>query len=287
MAKQGEGRTALVLGGGGVAGIAWETGLLAGLLERGIDVSDADVVVGTSAGSVVGTVLRSGALQSTYESLLEPPTYDLAGVEGLDLEPLLAAGAAAAQSTGTEEQARSIIGRVAARAHTPETDDQAVTRFERLLPTTEWPLTELRVTAVDALDGTFRVLDSGSGVPLARAVAASCAVPGVYPATTVDGRLLMDGGMRSSTNADVAADCDRVLIVACGPELAVSPLGPTLSVTAEALRATAEVLVIVANAESTAAFGTNPLLPESSTASALAGFTQAADVAERVRAFWR
>jgi NTE family protein len=86
MAKQGEGRTALVLGGGGVAGIAWETGLLAGLLERGIDVSDADVVVGTSAGSVVGTVLRSGALQSTYESLLEPPSYDLAGVEGLDLE---------------------------------------------------------------------------------------------------------------------------------------------------------------------------------------------------------
>ena len=287
MAEKSEGRTALVLGGGGVAGIAWETGLLAGLLERGIDLSDADVVVGTSAGSVVGTVLRQGALAPTYESLREPPSYDLADVGGLDLEPLLAAGAAAAQSEGTEEQARSIIGRVAARAHTPETDDQAVARFERLLPTTEWPDGELRVTAVDALDGTFRVLDRAAGVPLARAVAASCAVPGVYPATTVDGRLLMDGGMRSSTNADVAADCDRVLIVACGPELPASSLGPTLTVAAEGLRSTAEVLVIVADADSTAAFGTNPLLPESSTASALAGYAQAGTVAEQVRAFWR
>jgi len=287
MAEKSEGRTALVLGGGGVAGIAWETGLLAGLLERGIDLSDADVVVGTSAGSVVGTVLRQGALAPTYESLREPPSYDLADVEGLDLEPLLAAGAAAAQSEGTEEQARSIIGRVAARAHTPETDDRAVARFERLLPTTEWPDGELRVTAVDALDGTFRVLDRAAGVPLARAVAASCAVPGVYPATTVDGRLLMDGGMRSSTNADVAADCDRVLIVACGPELPASSLGPTLTVAAEGLRSTAEVLVIVADADSTAAFGTNPLLPESSTASALAGYAQAGTVAEQVRAFWR
>jgi NTE family protein len=287
MAEQGEGRRALVLGGGGVAGVAWETGLLAGLLERGIDVSDADVVVGTSAGSVVGAVLRAGALQPTYESLLEPPSYQLADIEGLDLEPLLAAGAAAAQSSGTEEQARTIIGRVAARAHTPETDDQAVARFEHLLPTAEWPSGELRVTAVDALDGTFRVLDSRSGVPLARAIAASCAVPGVYPATLIDGRLLMDGGMRSSTNADVAADCDRVLIVACGPELPESSLGPTLTRAADALSATAEVLVIVADADSTAAFGTNALLPESSTASALAGFAQAATVAERVREFWR
>src|SRR3712207_8169057 len=138
-----------------------------------------------------------------YTTLFRP------GVEGLDLEPLLAAGAAAAQSTGTEEQARSILGRVAARAHTAETDDQAVARFEHLLPTTEWPRGELRVTAVDALNGTFRVLDAGSGVPLARAIAASCAVPGVYPATRVDGRLLMDGGMRSSTKADVAAEIGR------------------------------------------------------------------------------
>src|SRR5688500_8760504 len=72
-------RTALVLGGGGITGIAWEIGLLAGLAEAGTDLSDADLVVGTSAGSVVGAQLTSGAgLEEMYGRQLDPATSEKA-----------------------------------------------------------------------------------------------------------------------------------------------------------------------------------------------------------------
>ncbi len=57
----------LVLGGGGVAGIAWETGLLAGVIAAGVDLGAADAVVGTSAGSVVAINLRAGAIDAAYD----------------------------------------------------------------------------------------------------------------------------------------------------------------------------------------------------------------------------
>ncbi len=70
-------RSALVLGGGGITGIAWEIGVLSGLAEAGVDLSGADLVVGTSAGSVVGAQLTSGAeLEAMYARQLEPPTQE-------------------------------------------------------------------------------------------------------------------------------------------------------------------------------------------------------------------
>jgi hypothetical protein len=70
---------ALVLGGGGVTGIAWELGILAGLAEDGVDLTDADVIVGTSAGSVVGAQLTSGIRsKSCTKRQLEPPTGEIA-----------------------------------------------------------------------------------------------------------------------------------------------------------------------------------------------------------------
>jgi NTE family protein len=153
--------------------------------------------------------------------------------------------------------------------------------------TPQWPAAELRVTAVDVTNGTFRVLDASSGVPLAVALSASCAVPGVSPTITVDGRPHMDGGMRSGTNADLAQDCDRLLAVACLPEAPENPLGPTLQQMVAGLRhASAAVLVVESDAGSRTAFGANPLLMSTRGASAEACFRQSADVVEEVRAFW-
>ena len=67
-------KTGLVLGGGGVTGIAWEVGLLAGLRDGGADVSGADLVIGTSAGSAVGAVVASGEdLEDLYAEQTSPP----------------------------------------------------------------------------------------------------------------------------------------------------------------------------------------------------------------------
>ena len=82
------------------------------------------------------------------------------------------------------------------------------------LVSTEWPERPLVVTAVDTETGEFTTFDRDSGVPLVSAVAASCAVPGVYPPVTIDGRRYMDGGMRSAANADLAQGYDRLVVLA-------------------------------------------------------------------------
>src|SRR2546430_15156041 len=76
-----------------------------------------------------------------------------------------------------------------------------------------WPATPLRLTGVGVESGEFRAFDRDSGVALVTAVAASAAVPGIWPPVTIDGRRYMDGGVRTVTNADLASDHDRVLLL--------------------------------------------------------------------------
>ena len=136
---------------------------------------------------------------------------------------------------------------------------------------------------------TAHAINAGvvQGVALLDAVAASCAVPLVYPPITIGGRRYIDGGMRSITNADLAAGCDTVLIVAPFPGTPGSPLGPSHEDEVAELRKTAEVHVVLADEASLQAFGTNPLAPATREPSALAGRAQAAAVVEQLRAFWR
>ena len=202
---------ALVLGGGGVTGVAWEIGLLAGLAERGADLSVADLVVGTSAGSVVGAQLTSGAsLTELYASQLAPPGTETAARMGL--RTMLRYGWVLARSSDPV-QARARFGRMALAARTvPPSARRAV--FEAVLPVHDWPRRRLLITAVDADSGEFATFDAGSGVGLVDAVGASCAVPGVWPPVSFNGRRWMDGGMRSAANADLAADCERIVVIA-------------------------------------------------------------------------
>jgi NTE family protein len=139
---------------------------------------------------------------------------------------------------------------------------------------------------VDAADGSFAAFEAGSGVALVDAVAASCAVPLVWPPITIGGRRYIDGGMRSVTNADLATGCDRVLVVApfVPPD---SPLGPTLDQEVAGLRdGGARVEVVLADDAALQAFGTNPLDPATRAPSARAGRAQAARVLAAVRDLW-
>ena len=285
MADQGR-RRGLVLGGGGVAGIAWELGVLAALIEAGIDIEDADVVVGTSAGSVVGTTLRQGAVPAAYALQFAPVEDEAPETSGFDVERFRAV-IASAQEQPDEVAARSTIGRYALSVPQDRMPAAArVAMIESQLPAKDWPERDLRITAVDAETGEFVVQTRASGVPLAAAVMASCSVPGVWPTMPVGGRQLMDGGVRSGTNADVADDCDVVLIIACMPEPATSAAGPTMSEVAAEIGRRGRALVVEADAASTLAFGVNPLLMSSRAGSARAGHEQGARIAAEVAAFW-
>ncbi len=202
---------ALVLGGGGITGIAWELGILKGLRDSGVDLSDAEVLVGTSAGSVVAAQLTSGRdLDDLYAAQLEDPRGEVAARFG----PWTAARWVAAYAWPGEDAAkRRRLGRAALAART-EPPEARVAVIRSRLPLERWPDRDLRVTAVDADTGELVVFDRTTGVDLVEAVAASCAVPLVWPPVPIDGHRYVDGGVRSATNADLAAGADTVVVVA-------------------------------------------------------------------------
>ena len=277
-------RRALVLGGGGITGIAWEIGVLAGLAEAGVDLTGADLVVGTSAGSVVGAQLTGGAdLETLFARQLEPPTGERAA--RMTRSALLRYGLAALRSRGDDVGFRRRVGALALateRAGLTPTEQERLQVIGSRLVSTQWPDRDLRITAVDAETGEFRVLDRTSGVPLLQAVAASCAVPGVYPPVTIDGRRYVDGGMRSAANADLAEGSDRVVVLAPIPR----GLGPMASVDAQVTGMVARVAVVSPDAASRRAIGRNVLDPAARAGSARAGRAQAAAVAAEVTEVW-
>ena len=214
---------ALVLGGGGPVGIAWETGLLAGLSEQGINLGEADLIVGTSAGSAVGAQLAMGrdpqqmyaAVAADSGSAKPGSTRSNTGSGGAapDLSGLMQLMARAATGEGSTAELRKEIGAFALAAKTMGEEDFIATFGRMLASTDSWPAKHFTCTAVDALTGEFKTWDNDSGVPLSRAVASSCSVPGVYPPITINGRRYIDGGMRSGTNADLAKGYDSVVVV--------------------------------------------------------------------------
>ncbi|WP_091056953.1 patatin-like phospholipase family protein [Micromonospora humi] len=273
---------ALVLGGGGVTGVAWELGVLAGLAARGLPLDEADLVVGTSAGSVVGAQVRSGTpLAELYEAQLRPPRDELPARLGLGV---LARWAWAGSWGRDAARARARVGAMALSARTPSEQSRRAVIAARL-PSSQWPAARLLVTAVDAASGEFVVFDADAGVPLVDAVGASCAVPGVWPPVTIGARRYVDGGVRSPVNADLAAGYGQVVVLA--PTVAAVGPAPRLPAQVAALReAGARVAVVSPDRAARTAIGRNVLDPARRAASARAGFAQAAAVADEVAAVW-
>jgi NTE family protein len=276
-------RRALVLGAGGEAGIAWEVGLLAGLAERGTDLTAADLVVGTSAGAGVAARINSGvSLAALYETQLAAVDGEIVAQFGRwTIAKFIWAVAPARRNP---VRARIRLGRMAVRSRTePAADRRAVVAAR--LGTHDWPAGNLVITAVDADTGEFVTFDSSSGVDLVDAVGASCAVPGVWPPVTINGRRLMDGGMRSPANADLAAGYDRVVVVAPIAQ-GLRPMPSALDQATELARGGQAVALVTPDAAAVAAFGRNLLDPRTRAPSARAGYAQAAAVGADVAAVW-
>ncbi|MGI4827403.1 MAG: patatin-like phospholipase family protein [Janthinobacterium lividum] len=207
----------LVLGGGGVTGIAWMTGLLLGLSEEGFDVLAAERIIGTSAGSAVGAQISSG---TPLPELFQRQT--VAELQVHELQPTAEQRKTvlhtlpALMHIGDSAERLRCIGTLALETATVGETERRQSIAERL-PILAWPERALTVVAVDVFSGESRFFDRNSGVDVVDAVAASCAVPGLWPPVTIGEHRYMDGGIRSSDNADLAADCERLLVI--------SPLG--------------------------------------------------------------
>jgi NTE family protein len=276
----GHGTSALVLGGGGITGIAWELGILTGLARAGIDLTGADTVVGTSAGSVVGAQVTNGLpLEELYAAQLEPPDVEIGGrlsrIAALKLVPPYVL-----PGSGRDKLAR--VGRVAHASHAPgSVDREGVIRAR--LPVHDWPDRDLRITAVDTVSGEFTVFRRDSGVDLVAAVAASCAVPTVWPPVEIEGRTYMDGGMRSTANVDVAEGAERVVVLAPLPRA----LSKKVSIRAQVERVAPRAWsVVTPDAEALAAFGRNLLDPAKRAVAAEAGLRQSRDLVDQVGPVW-
>jgi NTE family protein len=273
-------RTALVLGGGGVTGIAWELGILKGLADAGLDLTRADLVVGTSAGSVVGAQIATGRpLDELYTVQLAPAHHEIgAEVSRLTmlrmLPPML--------FPGSQQQKLARIGRMALRAHPPGGEER-IDVIRSRIRVEDWPERELRVTAVEAETGKFVAFDQNSGVDIVHAVAASCAVPLVWPAVTIDGRHYVDGGMRSTANVDLARGADTVVVLAPLPQAFTKATSIRSQLAETGATRTA---VVTPDAEALAAIGRNVLDPSKRADAARAGLRQAATVAASVRSAW-
>ena len=271
----------LVLGGGGVTGIAWEVGIIAGLAEQGVDLTSADVVVGTSAGSFVGAQVTSGKhIEELYSEQLADPAGRVSARLGAGA---LARFLAAAAWPGDQRRARAWLGRAALKAPAPA-ESQHRDFFVSELGAMRWPPVRLLITAVEAQTGEESVFGADSGVDLVDAVAASCAVPLVFPPITIDGRRYVDGGVRSIANADLATGCDRVVVVA--PIAFGIRRSQRIGSQLKGLGAGVRSVVVSADAEARKVMGTNALDWAHRAAAARAGREQARRVAEAVRAVW-
>jgi NTE family protein len=283
--------------------VAWEFGLAAGLEQEGVRVADADLFVGTSAGSIVGAMLALGRptdeLLATQHAIANEAAPRGTTGGAYDLGALMQQMVKLYTSDAPPQQLRAEIGRFALDAKVPMTEEEWIATFQSsgMIAQGEWPAKPYVCTAVDAETGEFVTWSKDSGVPLARAIASSCCVPGIFPPVTINGRRYVDGGMKSATNAELAAGDDRVIVVSvtAGMERAATAF-PAMAERAkkrmeEELAAITskggEVKMIAPDEESQAAFGTNLMDFSRRGEIADAGLRQGKLEAAGLRDFWK
>lgn len=278
-------RRALVLGSGGATGIAWTAGAVLGLAERGVPVDDAEVIIGTSAGAVVGAQLAQGLSPAEVYERASAPAPALGRVTPTVVARLLAAQLWPSRRHAVVWLGRWSLARARRAGALPEE------RWLGLFGGTGdgWP-ERLVVVVTSADTGRPGYVTARSGVGLARGVAASCAVPGVFPPVAfggpggLGGRRYFDGGLRSPANIDAAAGCDLVV--------ALAPL--TFSVRAHrrpdhqaaGMAPESRVLLLTPDAASLLAIGADPLDGMRSPRAAEAGRRQGREWADAVRDAW-
>jgi NTE family protein len=292
--------TALVLGGGGSTGNAWLIGVIAGLFDAGLDVTAADMTIGTSAGSTAAAQITSGTQPAELlAAILDAASRPRTGPSGSKGGPVpIRAATNHMETTGaiiaTAENAADMRRRMGAWALETgaSSNSSAQTQWRATvaarLPSQHWPQRRMLITAVDAHTGEPVVFDRHSGVDLVDAVAASCASGFAY---SIGGSRYIDGGYRSSAeNADLAAGYARVLVLSPfgGRSRTPADWGMHLATQVDELRARgSRVESIFPDSNSEHMFGANAMDLSLRPPAARAGFNQGRAVAQQLTEFWR
>lgn len=291
------GERALVLGGGGSTGNAWLIGVVAGLFDAGIDVTGADLTIGTSAGATAAVQLAGARPDELYAATLVPvppqgnrPSGSAPGrapirpvVNHLDRVGKIIASAQ--DAADMRRRMGASVLEMAAASDGSWTLQWRATVASRL-PIQSWPERSMLITAVNARTGEPIAFDRHSGVELADAVAASCSSGLPYG---IGDELYIDGGYRRNENADLAAGCGRVLVLSPFGGRTLHPLewGMQLEAQVDELRAQgSEVTTIFPDADSEHMFGANAMDLSMRPLAARAGYDQALALAARISEFW-
>ena len=211
----------IAFGGGGIVLLSFYTGYFHALKKHGLDLSNADIVVGTSAGSIFGAMLMSGNLYRLYAELnffadfprlfakLVPETKQNPSQARATHFSLIAKDASV-------ETIQS-IGRAAMAARNPGGEDTYHRTVKRIVGISEWKSKALHTTANDCYTGERIVVSKGSNIPVDVACAASSSLPGGAGPTFLKDRLCMDGGIcETSTHSDVIRGVKKALVFSLG-----------------------------------------------------------------------
>ncbi|MGV9911554.1 patatin-like phospholipase family protein [Streptomyces tendae] len=275
--------TALVLGGGGLTAYGWQIGVLAGLADAGVDLADADVLAGTSAGSLLALDLAGGSAPADlYKEQLngERAMLDVDFTFGMTVRYLWAALGSRDPETVVKR-----LGRLALSvSDVPQT--AVLDAIGAQLPVRDWPDRTVRMFAVDALTGRPTAFDADSGTDLLHAMSATCALPPLFPPIGIGSGRWMDGGVRSTTNADLVDDCARVVVLA--PISKGAGASPSARSQAETLASRgARVALLTPDRAARRAFGRNALDASRIPGAAREGRRQGVAHAERIGEIWQ
>jgi NTE family protein len=292
------GERALVLGGGGSTGNAWLIGVIAGLLDAGLDVTTADLTIGTSAGSTAAAQTTSASPTQLLADILAAAPQQRTGPAGSGrgrgpirpvAEHLERIGNIIAAAEGAADMRRRLGAAALDLDAASDGSWQAQWRatVASRLPSQRWPERSVLITAVDADTGEPVVFDRHSGVDLVDAVAASCASG--LPYRIGDNRYI-DGGYRRNENADLAAGYSRVLVLSPFGGRTLQPLdwGMQLAAQVDELRARgSRVETIFPDSNSEHMFGANAMDLSLRPPAAGAGHDQGRALAEQLTEFWQ
>jgi len=267
----------LVLGGGGLTGIAWMTGLLFGLENKGFDIKSINRIIGTSAGSCVGAQICSNiSLSDLYQRQIDFEQQVAELVPKIKYSKLLLQYLSRLFTKKNSKKYFQRIGNMAMKTATvaPIKRQQVI---QKRLPEHDWPTKDLNIVAVDTTNGPL-VFNRNSGISLVDAVNSSCAIPGVWPPVQLGKNTYIDGGVRSVTNADYAIGSKLVLIISPIPRASLTQEINTLE------KNGSHVSLVTPDVNSKKAMGFIPLNPKKRKHSAIAGKEQGLIEANRILA---